>query len=260
MPAHRGPVSANGPHSRQQPAVLAILLTIVCLAAAKPEMEGPLAAQVEVTSLKTYGGRKALPKPEKILVYDFTFDPKEVQVDKTQEFRPRHVISGDENPTHIGEHAAKKLSQELIKELARTGVPVERASTDAAAPDNTLIVKGNFLLIKQGVKTERVVVGMGTGSAEVNTHVQVQFKAPQETVLVSEFETHTTLAKNLGAGVPVAAGLNPAVAAGRSTVSDRKKTVGAYASKTADAAARQIESAMAELNWVQVDSSGKLVK
>jgi hypothetical protein len=236
------------------------MFAFVCLIPLNAKVEGPLAAHVEVTPLKTYGGGKSLPKPEKILVYDFAFDPKEVQVDKTQEFRPRHVIAGDEKPTHIGEDAAKKLSRELINELAKTGVPVERASADTTPPDNALIVKGNFLSIKQGVKTERVVVGMGTGSAEVNAHVQVQFKAPQETVLVSEFETHTTLAKNLGAGVPIAAGLNPAVAAGRSTVSDRKKTVDAYASKTADAAAKQITDAMAGLGWIKVDGNGKVVK
>ena len=227
---------------------------MVLLTSLYARVDSPLAAHVEVTPLNKYSGGKPLPKPQKILVYDFEFDPKDVQVDKTQEIRPRHLIARDENPRHVGENAAKTLSAELVKDLAKTGLPVERASAGTIPPENTLIVKGSFASLKQGVKTERVVVGMGSGSAAVSTHVQVLFKAPQEDVLISEFETQTTVAKNVGAGVSTAAGLNPAVAAGKSTITDRKKTVDAYASKTADAAATQIQRAMAGMGWV---ASGK---
>ena len=196
--------------------------------------EGPLAAHVEITPLNSYSAGKPLPKPQKILVYDFEFDPKDVQVDKTEEIRPRHIIARDENPKRVGENAAKTLSAELVKDLAKTGLPVQRASADTVAPDNTLIVKGSFASLKQGVKTERVIVGLGSGSAAVSTHIRVLFKTPQGEVVVSEFDTQTTVAKNVGAGVGTAAGLNPAVAAGRSTITDRKKTVDAYASKTAE--------------------------
>jgi Domain of unknown function (DUF4410) len=222
--------------------------------------QGPLAADVEVTSLKTYDGEKTLSKPDKIVVYDFAFDPADVQVDTSQEIRPRHLIKGDENPQHIGNEAAKKMSDELIKQLAKTGFPVEHAKPGDTAPDNALVVTGSFLLLKQGVKTERVVVGMGAGSAAVNARVNVHVRTPQEQIVVSEFETRTTEAKNVGAGVTAAAGVDPAAAAARSTVGDRKKTVDAYASKTADATASQITAAMAKLGWVKLDNKGKVVK
>jgi len=66
--------------------------------------------------------------------------------------------------------------------------------------------------------------------------------------------------ENLGAAAPAAAGLNPAAAAGRATITDRKKNVSAYASKTADAAARQITSVMAGLGWIKLDDKGKVVQ
>ncbi len=123
-----------------------------------------------------------MPKPQKILVYDFEFDPNDVQVDKTQQIRPRHIIARDENPKHIGENAAKTLSTELIKDLAKAGLPVQHAKADTIASDNDLIVKGSFASLKQGVKTERVIVGMGTGSAAVSTRVQVFLKTPAKGV------------------------------------------------------------------------------
>lgn len=241
------------------PAILA-LLTIAFLSPLTAWVDRPLAAHVEVTPLNSYSDGKPLSKPDKILVYDFEFDPNDVQVDKTQAIRPRHIIARDENPKHVGENAAKTLAQELVKDLARYGLPVERASADTIPSNNTLIVRGSFVSLKQGVKTERVMVGMGTGSAAVSTHVKVVFKSPEKEVLVSEFETQTTVAKNLGAGVTAAAGLNPAVAAGKSTITDRKKTVDAYAAKTADAAATQIQQAMIGLGWVAAGQPTKTSK
>ena len=199
-------------------------------------------------------------KPHKILVHDFQFNPDNVQVDKIQDIRPRHLISGSQNPEHIGHEAAKDVSKELMKALSKTGIPVELVAPSTASCDDCLIVTGSFLSLKQGVKTERVVVGVGAGSAEVRSHVQVQLQTPKGPILISEFETSTTMAKNVGAGVTTAAGLNPAMAATRSTVSDRKKTVNAYASKTGEAAAKQIRSAMAGLGWVKVDDKGKPVQ
>jgi Domain of unknown function (DUF4410) len=234
-------------------ASVAFLLPMILVTASHARLDGPLAAHVEVTPLNSYSGGKALPKPQKILVYDFEFDPADVQVDKTQQIRPRHIIARDENPKHVGENAAKTMSTELIKDLARTGLPVQHAKVDTIPSDNDLIVKGSFASLRQGVKTERVIVGMGTGSAAVKTRVKVFFKTAPNDLLISEFETQTTVAKNVGAGLSTAAGLNPAVAATKSTVTDRKKTVDAYASKTADAAAKQIRGAMAGLGWIAPD-------
>ena len=48
------------------------------------QAQGPLAAKINVTPLASYTGSNPLPKPDKILVYDFAIDPDDVQVDKMQ--------------------------------------------------------------------------------------------------------------------------------------------------------------------------------
>ena len=241
--------------------IIAALAAILFLALDAVWASGPLGAKVEVTPIKSYSSVKPLSKPDHILVYDFTYDPSVVKVDKSQEYRPRHMIKGDEHATSVGDETAKKLASELVKELEKTGVPVQHMAADAAPPPgNNLVVKGAFTAIKQGTKTERVVVGMGTGAADVATHIEVNYQTPQETVLISEFETNTSAAKNVGAGVPVVMGINPAVAATKSTVGDRKKNANADASKTADAAAQHITGAMSGLGWVKLDDKGKVVK
>jgi hypothetical protein len=59
--------------------------------------------------------------------------------------------------------------------------------------------------------------------------------------------------------VPVAAGLNPAAVAAKSTITDRRKTLNAYASKTADASAAEILKAMAGQGWIKLSDKGEVV-
>jgi hypothetical protein len=215
----------------------------------------PLSAHVEITPLQTYSGGQTLAKPRKILVYDFSVNPEDVQVDKTQQVRLRHLVMGDENQKKVGENAVEELSKELVKRLKKTGIPVERANLSTAQPANTVAIQGNFLSVKEGEKTERVAMGMGAGSAEVKTKVDVQYAAAEKPVVLSEFQTSTTLSQNLGAAEPMAAGVSPAAAAAKATVGDRKKNVAAYAQQTADAIAKQLTDQMTGLGWVQSTAS-----
>ena len=64
----------------------------------------------------------------------------------------------------------------------------------------------------------------------------------------------------MGAALPVVAGLNPAVAATKSTVTDRRKTLNAYASKTADATAKQILKSMAAQGWIKINDKGEVAE
>jgi hypothetical protein len=219
----------------------------------------PLSAKVNVTPIAVYTGSTPLPKPTKILVYDFAINPDDIQVDKLQSMRPRHLITGDQKPDAIAASASKKFSAELVKALAKTGIPVEHVTKDAPASDNAMLVQGSFTSVKEGNKAERDTIGMGAGSADVETKVDVHVKTPADSVLFSQFTTDTKPAKNVGSAVPVAAGLNPAAAVAKSTVGDRRKNVNAYASKTADATAKEIIKAMAAQGWVKTNDKGELV-
>lgn len=237
--------------------------TLLFLATCSPwppmaQAGGPLAAKVKVTSLQSYSG-PPLQKPSKILIYDLAVN-SDVQVDKSQKIRPRHLIAGDENPDAIAKKAQSTFSEELTKRLAKTGIPVEQANADTAQSDNALVIQGAFDSIRQGDKTQRVSVGMGLGSAEVQTKIDVRLKTTSNAVLLSQFETETTTAKNVGAIAPAAAGLNPAAVATKSVVTDRRKTLNSYVSKSADASAKEITRLMAAQGWIKLDDKGEVVE
>jgi Domain of unknown function (DUF4410) len=222
--------------------------------------QGPLAAKINVTPVAVYTGGTPLPKPQKILVYDFALDPDDVQVDKLQAMRPRHLITGDKSQEKVAASASKKYSMELVKALEKTGIPVEHATTGTAPSDNAMIVQGSFASLKEGTKAERTTIGMGTGSADVETKVDVHLKTPSDTILLSQFQTNTKAAKNAGSALPMVAGLNPAAAVTKSTVTDRKKTLNAYASKTADATAKEIFKSMAAQGWIKTNDKGEVAE
>jgi D-serine deaminase-like pyridoxal phosphate-dependent protein len=217
-----------------------------------------MAAHVKVTTLQSYSGNQ-LPKPDKILIYDLVADPSDVQVDASQKIRPRHIISGDEKPEAILQKTQTTFSEELKKKLAKSGLPVEHVAADTAPSANSLVVQGKFLVLHQGTKTERVAVGMGTGSAGIQTKVDVRLKTAPDLVLLSEFQTETTKAKSIGGAVPVAAGMNPAAVGAKSVVTDRKKTLNAYAVQTAEASAGEILKAMAGQGWVKLNDKGQVI-
>ena len=205
------------------------------------QTDGPLAAKVNVTTLHRYKGTP-LPKPDKILIYDLV-PGTDIQVDKSQSIRPRHLIAGDENPEAVAKKSVNTFSEELAKKLAKTRIPVQHVAADTAPSDSTLVVQGTFVALHEGTKGERVTVGMGLGSAAVQTKIDVRLKTPAEAVLLSQFQTETTVTKNVGAVAPAAAGLSPAAIAAKSTVTDRKKTLHHDVVKTADASAKEITKA-----------------
>jgi hypothetical protein len=222
--------------------------------------QGPLSAKINVTPVAVYTGTSPLPKPQKILVYDYAVNPDDVQVDKLQALRPRHLITGDESQDKIAAGAGKKYYLELIKALKKTGIPVEQVTTATAPPDNAMLVQGSFTSLKQGTKAERDTIGMGTGNADFETKVDVHLKTPADTILLSQFQTDTKPGKNAGSALPMAAGLNPAAAVTKSTITDRKKTLNAYASKTADATAKEIFKSMAAQGWIKTNDKGELAE
>jgi len=232
------------------PAAIALLVSPILA-------QGPLRVKVNITPVATYTGGSPLPKPEKILVYDFTVNSEDVQVDKIQAMRPRNLITGGKKPDSVAASAGKKYYQELIKALEKTGIPVEHVATGTEPLNNAMVIQGTFSSLHEGNKTERDTVGMGIGSAEVQTKVDVHLKTVADNVLLSQFQTDTRAAKGTGSLVPVAVGMSPAAAVTKSTITDRKKTLNAYASKTAEATAKEILKSMAAQGWIKTNDKGE---
>jgi hypothetical protein len=120
-----------------------------------------------------------LPRPDRILVYDFAVSPDEVRLDETlaAEIKQRYEHMQNTNPTpqelKIGHTVAYVVADELVKKIQSYGLWAERAMGTPYRRGNTLVIKGQFLSINEGNRAERVLIGFSAGRTDVQADVQV---------------------------------------------------------------------------------------
>jgi hypothetical protein len=130
--------------------------------------------QTQVKTVSEYGGK--LPRPDRILVYDFATSPDNVDTSKGVIADLKHLVKKTPRTKEekaVGRHVANALSKELVKEIQNFGLPAERAAGKPPATGKILEIEGQFLSIDEGNQTERIIIGFGAGRTDVKTNVQV---------------------------------------------------------------------------------------
>jgi hypothetical protein len=126
-----------------------------------------------------------LPRPDRILVYDFAVSPDEVMLDKglsadlMQKYQQHKGTSRSAEEIKIGHKVADAVAEELVKKINSYGLFAERAFGLPSGKGKILMVKGQFLTIDEGNRTERVAVGFGAGRTDVQANVQIYELTPQ---------------------------------------------------------------------------------
>ena len=128
----------------------------------------------KVKTTEEYSGK--LPRPDRILVYDFAVSPDEIKQDTGLSAEIVDAVKDTPKTAaelKIGHTVANAFAKELVKEIQGFGLPAERAAGAPSTAKGTLLIEGQFVSIDQGNRTERVVIGFGAGRSDVKAHVQV---------------------------------------------------------------------------------------
>ncbi len=126
-----------------------------------------------------------LPRPDRILVYDFAVTPDEVKLDQGISADVMRYVSDSSmsariaDEIKIGHAVANAVSIALVEKLRSYGFFAERALGWPSRTGNTLLVKGQFVSIDEGNRTERALIGLGTGRTSVQAYVQLYDLTPQ---------------------------------------------------------------------------------
>jgi hypothetical protein len=126
-----------------------------------------------------------LPRPDVILVYDFAVSPDEVKLDTglsadlMQKYEQYKGMSPTAQEIKLGHKVAEAVADELVKKIRSYGLWAERGFGYPYGKGKVLMVKGQFVSIDQGNRTERVAVGLGAGRSDVQANVQVYELTPQ---------------------------------------------------------------------------------
>jgi len=209
-----------------------------------------------------------LPKPDHILVYDFAVSPEEVKLDKglsaelVQKYQDHQGASRTAEEIKVGHKVADAVAAELVKKINSYGLFAERAFGLPKGKGKVLIVKGQFLSIDEGNRTERVAIGLGAGRTSVQTNVQVYELTPQG---MKEVDTLRGTAKSGGKpgmaemmGVGAIAGhllastvVSGALAGGTEMTS---ATVEADGKRLANQIAKELGNFFVEQAWIPPDA------
>jgi len=166
-------------------------------------------ASAKVQPLNVYQGSEPLPKPERVLVYDFAVTPDEVRLNSGPIARIRQRLRDTpqtEEELQVGREVAAALSEALVERISALGLPAERASHGQPLAQGALAVEGQFVSIDEGNRLRRMFIGFGLGKTKVRTLAQVYLGTDGGRHLVQEFETTAEGSKLRGMAAMMGAG------------------------------------------------------
>jgi Domain of unknown function (DUF4410) len=128
-------------------------------------------ASAEVTERQRYEGAK-LARPDRIIVHDFTSNPAEVP----SESPFAALLAGAVPPTpeqrELGRKLGAQIAEDLVADLQSMGLPAVRAEGQGAPRINDIVLRGYFISVEEGSAGKRVLVGFGSGAAEMRAAVE----------------------------------------------------------------------------------------
>lgn len=135
------------------------------------------------------GAFEQLPRPDRVLVYNFAVTPQEVQLDAvgsaiTSTF---DGTADSKQEVEVGHAVADALAKHLVSSINNMGLYAKRASGPVPPTGVDLLILGQLVSIDQGSAAERMIIGLGAGRSDVEAHAQIyqskaDHKIPVETM------------------------------------------------------------------------------
>jgi len=212
-------------------------------------------------NVTAYGDQ--LPRPQLIVVHDFTSTPEGVHLQSgvigrvTEQVRATQGTSLTEQQLKLREEVTKIMTTQLVQEIGKLGMPVAPASAALPVTGSTIAVEGQFLTIDEGNRARRLLIGLGAGASEVRTAVQLFETVSGQQRLVEDFYTNAHSSKKpglavtggAGAAVGAATAVTAGVAAG-STAIGGKQDAESDVKEAAIAVTKELAKFFAKQGWI----------
>jgi Domain of unknown function (DUF4410) len=209
-------------------------------------------------------GGQMLPRPEVVIVESFAVSPDEVQLGEGLSTEIVDAVKAEEGTSRsdqerqTGRQVADAIADELVVELQDMGLTAQQGGDVPAGTEHAVLIKGQLVSIDEGNRTLRVVVGLGAGRSDVQTHVQVyqMMSAGPELIDTIEVDAKSGLtpgmAETMGVGALTGHLLvSAAVSGGAHVVSESLgANVVADADRAAKGIAKQLAVLFAQQGWI----------
>jgi hypothetical protein len=214
-------------------------------------------ASTEISQHKPYQG-ETLARPDRIIVHDFTGNPADVPPESPFAAQLAGTITPTPEQREVSRKLGAQIARELVADLQGMGLPAVPAAGQPAPQVDDIVLRGYFVSIDEGSAGKRVLVGFGSGTAEMRAAVEGYQMTAQGLRLLGSGEVRSGGGKLPGMAVPLAVlavTANPiglvvgggAKLYGEATGSD---TLEGAAKRTADEIAAQLRTAAQEQGWI----------
>jgi|WetSurMetagenome_2_1015567.scaffolds.fasta_scaffold00088_26 hypothetical protein len=185
-------------------------------------------------------------KPAMIYVRDFDLEAAGIKQEKRRLMSGsrgdglRHRLRGGSGDS---DESAQKLvdmmSETLVADIKKRGIPARRLYADEKAPKNGWLVRGIFTEVDEGNRLRRSVIGFGSGATKIDLHVNVTDLTSNAVRPFYSVDTKKSSGKMPGAVIT----LNPYVAAAKFVLSKNalERDLKGTASKIADQLVEQVK-------------------
>jgi Domain of unknown function (DUF4410) len=220
-------------------------------------------ASARTQTVETYSGAP-LPRPDRVVIYDFAVSPEDVRLD--QGIGPRLQRMVQEPPTGSAELEAARATQQalataLTRQLQTYGLTAERSTARGTLPyGSILLVQGQIVAIDEGNRARRVMIGLGAGKSSVTADAQLYYAAGNAAPrLLTSFEGGSDsghapgVAETMGAGAAAdRLASSAAVGGAMHTGSERRgASDDANAERLAKSLATQIAHFAVSQGWIR---------
>jgi hypothetical protein len=219
-------------------------------------------SQIETTA-------QMLPQPQLVVVDTFATSAEEVQLDEglsadvEEAIKAHHGTSRTEQELQVGHQVADALANELVVEIRDMGVQAERGNTVPPGQIG-LLIKGQFVSIDEGNRSERVLIGFGAGRSDVRVDAQVYEVTGGTKRFIDRIEVNAKsgltpgMAETMGAGALAGHLLvSGAVSGGLHVVSETMgANVVADSDRAAKGIAKQLSALFAQEGWITASKPG----
>jgi hypothetical protein len=203
-----------------------------------------------------------LPRPDRILVYDFAVSPGQVRENEGIFHRATGGPPEEKGAREqaIGQEAAHRLASDLVAGIRELGLPAERANRQTVIPPTALLITGEFLDVDEGNRLRRVVIGFGAGQSKVDTAVRVLAPSGTTYRTLLDFRTHADsgtmpgAAATMGAGAAAQGGVTGGMVGATTAMGGAKtyrSTLEALAARTAEHTVAHLSEFFARQGWIR---------
>lgn len=214
-------------------------------------------ASAELTFDEPYAGER-LARPDRILVDDFAATPAEAPADSAVAAQAEGPAPQTTEEIELGRKLGAEIARQLAENLRAMDLPALQAKGQPPPRVGDIVIKGQFVSIDSGEAGRRVLLGFGSGAAELKTAVEGYQMTPQGLRRLGSGEVDSAGSSTPGLLGPAALTVATANPLGLIVVGAVKlreartgsNTIEAAAARTADAVAERLRVGAEKQGWI----------